>query len=309
MSQEFNSNGKLLLSGEYAVLEGAIALSIPTKYGQRLRVEKANEPHIIWKSFDNNNSCWFETEFFFDQKTFLKNKDPENKISNKLIEILQAAKKLNPNFLSDTKGYTITTHLDFPRDWGLGTSSTLINNIANWANVNAHQLLKDSFGGSGYDIASASNDTPILYQLSNSQPIIKPTSLDWNFTSSLYFIHLNKKQNSNLAIQSFRSNKKPLEAMIEHISLLSHEMVSCTSLSQFESLLQKHEASISEIIQQKTIKEQLFNDYQGAIKSLGAWGGDFILATGNLEDMDYFRNKGYTTIIPFNKMILKPTLF
>jgi hypothetical protein len=48
----------------------------------------------------------------------------------------------------------------------------------------------------------------------------------------------------------------------------------------------------------------LFNDYKGAIKSLGAWGGDFILVTGNEDSISYFKKKGYNTIIPYSKMVL-----
>ena len=58
------------------------------------------------------------------------------------------------------------------------------------------------------------------------------------------------------------------------------------------------------MIQQKPVKEVLFKDYSGVIKSLGAWGGDFVLVTGNENDYQYFLNKGFKTIIPFNKMIL-----
>ena len=46
-----------------------------------------------------------------------------------------------------------------------------------------------------------------------------------------------------------------------------------------------------------------FPDYKGSIKSLGAWGGDFILATGDKEDRNYFINKGLRSIIEFKDMI------
>ena len=69
-------------------------------------------------------------------------------------------------------------------------------------------------------------------------------------------------------------------------------------------MITRHEKIVSNIIQQKPIKEVLFKNYHGGIKSLGAWGGDFILATGNEEDHKYFKNKGFNTIIPFGKMIL-----
>ena len=52
------------------------------------------------------------------------------------------------------------------------------------------------------------------------------------------------------------------------------------------------------------MKEKFFSDFQGSIKSLGAWGGDFILATGNKSTKKYFLDKGFKTIIPFNKICL-----
>ena len=53
-----------------------------------------------------------------------------------------------------------------------------------------------------------------------------------------------------------------------------------------------------------SIKNILFKDYQsGAIKSLGAWGGDFILVTGNKQNMKYFAEKGYNEIIPYKDLV------
>ncbi|MEQ3661167.1 MAG: GHMP kinase, partial [Flavobacterium sp.] len=39
MKQTYYSNGKLLLTGEYVVLDGAKALAVPTKFGQSLSIE------------------------------------------------------------------------------------------------------------------------------------------------------------------------------------------------------------------------------------------------------------------------------
>ena len=41
-NQTFYSNGKLLLTGEYVVLDGAKALAVPTRFGQNLIVKKGN---------------------------------------------------------------------------------------------------------------------------------------------------------------------------------------------------------------------------------------------------------------------------
>ena len=75
-------------------------------------------------------------------------------------------------------------------------------------------------------------------------------------------------------------------------------------LSEFEKLIQEHEKIISSIIELPTVKERLFPDYFGTLKSLGAWGGDFILATGDKNTPHYFKAKGYTTILRYSDMVL-----
>jgi mevalonate kinase len=51
---KFNSNGKLLLSGEYLVLKGAESLSIPTRFSQTLEVSNNASGKIKWESYDQN---------------------------------------------------------------------------------------------------------------------------------------------------------------------------------------------------------------------------------------------------------------
>ena len=45
---KFYSHGKVLLTAEYAVLEGVKALSLPTKKGQSLTVEYNKNKTIEW---------------------------------------------------------------------------------------------------------------------------------------------------------------------------------------------------------------------------------------------------------------------
>ncbi|MBT8184794.1 MAG: GHMP kinase, partial [Eudoraea sp.] len=152
MTESFHSNGKLLLSAEYAVLDGALSLAVPTVYGQSLSISENKSKQLHWLSKDHDDSIWFETHFDLHH---LSTSKVTSKTGEILRDILIAAQGLNPDFLRDDKGYTASSSIDFPRNWGLGTSSTLINNIANWAQVNAYELLKKTFGGSGYDIACA----------------------------------------------------------------------------------------------------------------------------------------------------------
>ncbi|MEZ4859447.1 MAG: GYDIA family GHMP kinase [Flavobacteriaceae bacterium] len=294
----FYSNGKLLLTGEYVVLDGATALAIPTKYGQGLTVEKSEKEGIHWKSLDEKGEVWFEINFQINDTV----SEQENKVLYQLLQILREAKKINPSFLEKEKNWKISTKLNFSTSWGLGTSSTLINNIAQWAQVDAFQLLQKSFGGSGYDIAAAQNNEPILYSLIEGKPKVEKIRLNWNFTDQLFFVHLNKKQDSKEGIKRYHS-KLISTSVISKISQLASLLIEVKTLSEFETIISDHETLISKMIQLPTIKERLFQDYPNVLKSLGAWGGDFILATGN--NKGYFTEKGFTTIIPFGEMILK----
>ena len=76
-------------------------------------------------------------------------------------------------------------------------------------------------------------------------------------------------------------------------------------MSTFENLLVEHENLMSHVLQRDTIKESLFQMYAGGvIKSLGAWGGDFVMVTAKTpEDLNYFKEKGFKTILPWNEMI------
>ncbi len=309
----FYSHGKLLLTGEYVVLDGALSLALPTKKGQRLEVTSSNKNNqIIWKSFDHNLDLWFEDTFIIENNQILQQKPNDNPISDRLIQILNCAKALNPNFLLEPHiGLEIKTFLEFPNNWGLGSSSTLIHNIANWAQINPYDLLEHTFGGSGYDIACAEAEGPITYKINSKQVQIDQknivNSIDFNpaFKKHLYFVHLNKKQDSREGIKQYKANRKNVSDAIEQINSITEAMILCKSLSEFQELINSHEQIISKIIKQTPIKETLFSDFEGSIKSLGAWGGDFVLVASAKDPKPYFESKGYSTLIDYNKMILK----
>ncbi|WP_456420926.1 GYDIA family GHMP kinase [Lutibacter sp.] len=307
---KFYSNGKLLLTGEYFVLDGAKSLAVPTTCGQDLIIQPIEEPQLIWNSFTNEGECWLEAIFELPKlrlvsATFYSEKEGGNdKLAENLNKILKEAQKLNPSFLNSEKGFNVKTNLTFPKNWGLGTSSTLINNIANWANINPYQLLGKTFGGSGYDIACAQNNTPILYTKKDTNPFIEKVDFNPSFKERLYFVYLNKKQDSRDGIQRFRTFKRNLTSEINQISNLTDEFVACNNIKNFEKLITEHEEIISKTLQLKTVQDLYFSDYFGQTKSLGAWGGDFILATGNEDAPSYFKKKGFQIIIPYQDLIL-----
>jgi mevalonate kinase len=305
MKKEFYSNGKLLITGEYLVLDGAKAFALPTKFGQNLVIEQNNTQGINWKSLDSDGSIWFETTFSFFEISNIDALEKESSIRNTLLVILQEAFKLNPDFINFGSGYSITTALSFPRNWGLGTSSTLINNVAQWVNIDAFLLLKNSFGGSGYDIACAQNDFPILYTLEDEKPIVEQVDFEPEFSENLYFVYLEKKQSSRASILSYYNNKNTnLEKSIAINNTITQAVLGAKSLDKFALALEEHEAEMSIILEMHTIKESHFPDFKGVIKSLGAWGGDFVLVVSAENPTNYFNQKGFKTIIPYQNMIL-----
>jgi mevalonate kinase len=304
MKKTFYSNGKLLITGEYVVLDGAKALALPTKFGQNLIIEASENDLIHWKSHDHDGSIWFEETIPFSSVIEKKNYNENHNIKKTLIEILHEAYQLNSDFITRSKGYKITTELTFPRLWGLGTSSTLINNIAQWLEIDAYELLKKSFGGSGYDLACAQNDSAIIYQLVDDKPVVQSVSFHPDFIEKIYFVYLNKKQNSKSAIASYLDKQGNIGTTIKTINAITKTVVNSIEPREFAIALQQHEIEMSNVLELQTVQEALFDDFSGVIKSLGAWGGDFVLAISKENPTDYFKERGFEVVIPYNEMIL-----
>ena len=296
----YKAQGKLLLTSEYFVLDGATALAAPSKYGQTLSVLPNDSSHLSWKSIDHEGNCWFETIIDLPLR---KPTNDASAIKTKLIELLLFAQKNNNSFLH--QGYDVTLHSDFPLNWGLGSSSTLVSVIAQWAAVNPYAMQFHSFGGSGYDIACATAQTPVLYQ---KLPQIQTSPVEYSppFKPNMAFVYLGKKQNSREGIAHYKSvrvaRKKEIIARLDE---LTSDLIACTDLDAHLHIISEHEAILSGILQMPTVKSALFSDFQGEVKSLGAWGGDFVWASGNqgfIEMKKYFEAKEYKPVLSWSEM-------
>ncbi len=294
----FRSNGKLLISGEYVVMDGAKALAIPTKKGQRLKVSiiEDSQNTIHWKALNLDESLWFETQFNYHTFEILKG---ESKEAQTLITIF--SHPLVQEILKNQQNsWHVETHLDFPKEWGLGTSSTLINNISQWLDIDAYALQFDVFGGSGYDIACAQHSTPISYQRTNEQPKVEIVDLSENLKNNMYFVYLNQKQNTREAITHYQS-KILQKDIVKNVSTITEEMIQCAELEPFQRLIHRHNRLISHILDMPSIEVE-FEDFEGAVKNLGAWGGDFILAVSEDNPKAYFAQQGYETCLNYQEM-------
>ncbi|NJK85010.1 MAG: GHMP kinase [Bacteroidales bacterium] len=305
MIYHFSSFGKLLITGEYLVLNGAKALAMPVKYRQWMKVETKsdNQSLLIWKAYDQGN-LWFNAEFRLDEFEINESNDSEKALN--LQQILVSAKKLNPSFLKDKCSYLVETNTDFPMEWGLGSSSSLVANIACWAHIDPFELFFMTSKGSGFDIACAMNNKPLVYQLVNGNP--QYVSIDFfpSFHDKLFFVYLGHKQNSRSEIVRFSEKNDIVACDINLMNQLTYQILNADNLKTFILMMNEHEKLISEIIQIAPVKEQ-FPDFDGAMKSLGAWGGDFILVTWDEPFSglrEYFEPKGLNVIIPFKNMLL-----
>ena len=293
------SHGKILLTGEYMVLVGAEALAIPTKVGQSLEFKPNDSKKLNWESWDFNNKLWFNATI--DIMDFSVSNTSSETIALELIKILKAVRNQKNNFLRKNGG-TVKTHLEFERQWGLGTSSTLISNLALWSQTNPYKLLQNSIGGSGYDIACATAKSPLIFRKQHLDPHIERCKFEPPFKTSLYFVYLNKKKNSKEAIEFFK-RQNIVKEQVAYASSLTREIMNVNKLNDFERLITEHESFISKILGVVPVKDKLFPNFQGAIKSLGAWGGDFILATGDTDAPRYFKTKGFDVVITYDEML------
>lgn len=297
--KKFYANGKLLLTGEYVVLDGAVALALPTQYGQGLVVEERAGKGLKWESYDEYGKSWFQHVFpHFNRPS----KDPT---AERIRTIFKAIQELNPSFQQNNT--IVSTHLTFPRAWGLGSSSTLIALLSQWAAIDPFVLLEKTFGGSGYDIACAISEQPILYQLENNTPTYQAADFHPSFSEHLYFVYLGNKQNSREGIERYRAKGKKNTTAVEAISEITKKIYHTKSLLQFELLLKKHERIISKLIDLPQVQSLHFDYYWGVVKSLGAWGGDFVLVTSHKsyeETKQYFNEKGFHTFLKYKDMVL-----
>jgi hypothetical protein len=256
--------------------------------------------HLHWKALDAQNEVWLELVITPDHNFQIMVGSEDQALF--ILKILNKAQLLNPNF--DFWGKRVETQLEFSRHWGLGSSSTFLVCIAQWAQVDPFELFFSTMKGSGYDIAVGVESESVAYKLVEGKAQYKTQNIPVNTKETLYFIYLGKKQISSTEVQAQEKKIVPSELIIE-INRISQSLLQNKTAQEWDEILEKHEEITAQITGKIPIKKQLFDDYPHLIKSLGAWGGDFILARAYLStDLDYFKHKGFNTILPFEDLVL-----
>lgn len=294
----YSASGKLMLFGEYLVLRGSRCISVPLKVNQHLLVTPISDKNIQWESIDEKGNCWFSAEFSIDIEIV---KSTNKRTAEMVQKLLRLILKLQPN--TGVQGKCFTLNLEFNKHFGWGTSSTLISLLSQWADVDPYYLLEHSFGGSGYDIATANAESTIVYSVKRRTELA--FTLPKSITSQLLFVYLGEKQISSEEITLFK-NKITTKNQIAEMNAIINTAVQCTNVNEWENLMKKSEVLLSSILEVQTVKALYFSDYPHAIKSLGAWGGDFIMATYRdfEQAKNYFQSKNKPIIYSYEELIL-----
>ncbi|MBK8278632.1 MAG: hypothetical protein IPK94_00205 [Saprospiraceae bacterium] len=127
-----------------------------------MNVRDGRGAEINWKSCDATGKIWFEAHFSYMDFSAIKTNDEEK--AKKVSKLLKECTRQNSEFLSAWKGQTAETYLDF--HWIGGLDQALPSFIVCHSGLMPIMyLLFNTTGGSGYDIACAYAEGPVLYQL------------------------------------------------------------------------------------------------------------------------------------------------
>lgn len=258
----------------------------------------ADAGKISWRCFDKDGRCWLSVLFEKSLEIINCTDTAKAVIIQRLLKFIRQKKpacfKGNLQFRFD---------LDFDRMFGFGTSSTLIALLSQWSGVDAYELSAQSFFTSGYDVAAATAKYPFIYSMQNrlEQTFAFPEGIVGN----LLFVYLGDKQSTFSRVKSFNQLGKGQESDVQEMNRIVDAALACKNIEEWEKLMEESEQLLSPLLNMEPVQKALFDDYPFKIKSLGAWGGDFIMAT--CRDVDgckrYFTNKNKSIFFTFSELI------
>lgn len=290
----FSAPGKVMLTGEYAVLKGSLSFAVPSKLHQHLHVDPLPEGGLHWTAKDCQGVPWLEVHFAEPNHIAQTTDDGA---AERLKQLLQAAVNLGATWPNGK----VTTTLDFERNWGLGSSSTLVALVAQWLQVDPWQLYAATQNGSGYDLAVALENQPILYQMTPVRAV-RPVLWSPAFADQLHFLPLGRKQYSSTEVSKHRSLELS-NALRTTLDDCTHSLVTAKDLPAFASAAQHHEEALATWLSKDPIAS-FYPPGPYVLKSLGAWGGDLalVIPTQPTTTQDLENNLGQP-LLPWNQLM------
>lgn len=298
--EKYYAHGKFLLTAEYLVMAGADAIVLPLNKGQHLSLLEDEHEQLRWESW-YEGELWFQADFNAHNFDVLETEDQFRAafISRILKEAKELAKK-EKSF----QAKKIITELEFSPDWGLGSSSTLIVNVSRLFDINAFDLHKRVSRGSGFDVAAGMSTYPFRYRLKKNKREMMPVRIPELFFNHTFFVYLGQKADSGIAVEEFSQQDKDLKIPVKYINEISGQFTEVESVRELSRITNEHEQFMSDVLGMPSPTDR-FADYPYGMKSLGAWGGDFIMAIhpkGKQEVERYFKHKGCPLVFSANEL-------
>jgi hypothetical protein len=91
--------------------------------------------------------------------------------------------------------------------------------------------------------------------------------------------------------------------LIHYFSQLTDKILVSENLENFSLIMENHEKTMSNFLKIPTVKEKYFKNAPSFFKSLGAWGGDFILTTKFCDYENYFLHNGFPNFFSYENLI------
>ena len=297
-----------MLAGEYLALYGLETFAFPVKFGQKLTVwqSESDGNELKWSSINYLRETWFTTEI--DTDSVLEKTTDNATVSGRICELIQAAKDLNPNFMLKGR-YRVEMELEFDQAFGLGSSSTLVSLVAQWAKVDALVLQEKVFGGSGYDAAVSSVQKPLIYWRNDkNKPNWALWQMDLEVSQNWFLCFPGVKVNSRRSLKEVKERLELISTdsfMMAQLDNILQQIKSADTADAMELSLEIWQAFIAQSLGLKTAYQDLKIEQMkgGLCKYLGAWGGDVFLVNKLIlnANKDKFESM---EVVPWNEIVL-----
>ncbi len=302
--QSFYAPGKILLVGEYTVTKGFEGLAVPVKSGQWMDVWEFDSPgnaedRFIFNALDSRGASWFSESFDISnlksnslETNAVKSNVADENFENNESHLSKLLALVPESFWKSGKSYRFETRLEFDRSSGLGSSSTFVQLMSNYFKLDPFQVQDLVFGGSGYDVAIAAVQKPLIYWRNEQGVHFRQWKLNSELTKDWKVVFLGNKVNSRTSTSQVSdmledlSNDENYRMQIQKIIEIVRD---AQELMALETGIEMYQMFLSQLLGMVTpytyfgVKPLP----RGVCKWLGAWGGDMLLVNSVVWDAYY----------------------
>lgn len=307
-----------MLCGEYAVTIGVEALAVPVQLGQWMYVWEFNSPlggdRLIWEAKEKDGSTWLNEHFSLPLLSDFVESSVSDELEGQLLRntdrnvIKKMLGLVASDFWKAGKSYRIETQLEFNRNSGLGSSSTMISNFARYTGLDVQWLQQQVFGGSGYDVAVAEVGKGLVFWKQNDVAHWGPWSLSTQLTENWQVVFLGQKQNSRDSLSQVKIRLQEIQNdnfLLHQLQQILAAVKMASEVPMLEAGLEMWQAVLSMGLDLETPYQHFgFQPIKGGVcKWLGAWGGDMLLVNAVFAEKQREALSVYTSV-SWNELVL-----